>query len=151
MLFKSGFTHPAPTYLPSARASPHKPSSASPAYRLCSVAASPSAIISGGVPGSAWQCDLPGRRPPYHRRQTLPLPNWCCNSVPPSPGRWISRTPIWETGHLYGNCSGLHIYNDIGKLVLRKPDDRAPAYTSTMIVENWYSVSRLTVLRRHEG
>ena len=51
----------------------------------------------------------------------------------------------------YGNCSGLHIYIDIGKLVIRKPDDRAPAYSSTMIVENWYSVSRLTVLRRHEG
>jgi hypothetical protein len=26
----------------------------------------------------------------------------------------------------------LHIYNDIGKLVLRKPDDRAPAVTSTL-------------------
>ena len=26
----------------------------------------------------------------------------------------------------------LHIYNDIGKLVLRKPDDRAPADTSTL-------------------
>ena len=26
-----------------------------------------------------------------------------------------------------GNCSGLHIYNDTGKLVLRKPDGRAPA------------------------
>ena len=94
-----------------------------------------------------------------------------------------------------GNCSGLHIYNDTGKLVLRKPDGRAPAdtftlpkaldainclaklggtlisfdshganhqihfgrldtgmetapaYTSTMILENWYSVSRMTVLR----
>ena len=94
-----------------------------------------------------------------------------------------------------GNCSGLHINNDTGKLVLRKPDGRAPAdtftlpkaldainclaklggtlisfdshganhqlhfgrldtgmetapaYTSTMILENWYSVSRMTVLR----
>ena len=36
-------------------------------------------------------------------------------------------TPLWETGHWNGNCSGLHIYNDTGKLVLRKPDDRAPA------------------------
>jgi len=33
----------------------------------------------------------------------------------------------------------LHIYKDTGKLVLRKPDDRAPAYTSAMILENWYS------------
>ena len=41
-------------------------------------------------------------------------------------------TPLWETGHWNGNCSGLHIYNDIGKLVLRKPDDRAPADTSTL-------------------
>jgi len=41
----------------------------------------------------------------------------------------------------------MHIYKDTGKLVLRKPDDRAPAYTSAMILENWYSVSRMTVLR----
>ena len=31
-----------------------------------------------------------------------------------------------------GNCSGLHIYNDTGKLVLRKPDGRAPADTFTL-------------------
>ena len=41
-----------------------------------------------------------------------------------------SPTPLWETGHWNGNCSG---YNDIGKLVLRKPDDRAPADTSTLM------------------
>ena len=31
-----------------------------------------------------------------------------------------------------GNCSGLHIYNDTGKLVLRKPDGRTPADTFTL-------------------
>ena len=57
---------------------------------------------------------------------------WCCNSSPPSLGRWISRRQHVHQLHVGRLDTGM---------------ETAPACTSTRTLENWYSVSRMTVLR----
>ena len=57
---------------------------------------------------------------------------WCCNSSPPSLGRWISRRQHVHQLHVGRLDTGM---------------ETAPACTSTRTLENWYSVSRMTLLR----